>query len=102
MAPDDSPHIVTLLGSPPNDAIFSCIHMSAIRWSFSPRFVTPAACACLPPGKPRNPRRELILTAMIGILFCMLACTKYDMLDNGSLLDPYVKPPLSNQANTGK
>ena len=36
--PADSPIMVTLSGSPPKPAMFSCTHFSAISWSNSPRF----------------------------------------------------------------
>ena len=37
-APADSPQIVTLSGSSPKAAIFSCTHFKAMLWSRSPRF----------------------------------------------------------------
>jgi hypothetical protein len=36
-APADWPNIVTLPGSPPNAAMFVCVHSSAASWSSSAR-----------------------------------------------------------------
>lgn len=53
MAPADSPKIVTLSGSPPNEAMDSRTHSSAATWSSSPRLAgAPATWA-----KPSTPRR---------------------------------------------
>lgn len=38
-----SPHMVTRFLSPPKDAMFSWIHLSAKRWSCIPAFVLPSA-----------------------------------------------------------
>ena len=49
VAPADWPTTVTLRGSPPNAAMFSCIHTKACRWSLRPRLSAFNVAACVLP-----------------------------------------------------